>query len=501
MAVKKIVITGRDYEKVVLPGGLSDSEERAVLQFLMKQNAQLNLQSFINKSSIRSKDKLSLFFDPQQNILPKIENADDKTIEQLLWGGLAGMIHQTFQHEGQEYDITLSIGSRFDKAGKNFFLSAMLLSWLNQNELSQLSDQVNISLEDIFHFLWVAIFKSQLNKAYETGIYKTYQYFEDNSDHIRGQIDIPRHIRLNLGLNNGKIASKYRENTTDNFMNHLIIHTYLELKKRYPGIVSSVIEADEYSRSVIHALLYQAPSYAKYDVRTVTAKLQNPISHPFFINYEELRIVCLKILAYAGVSIFDADNTAEEATQSMLFYTPDLWENYIEDRIFSHLRTDGVTWNSQVSGKDIESIVEKRPDFVLYLHEGDADEKRIILDAKYKKIWSETLAQENSSWKAKQFHSSTFLQEDICQCILYKELFHAEFTGTVFPIDKASNFGRKAISEYDIRKKRGGSFLTIGIGIPKVETTDTYQHWSKKLEAEERRAADAIKELVQEASI
>lgn len=499
MAVQKIVIKGKDFQPVMLETPLKDltkDEKAEVWQFLISQNEQKkgdenSLWSAINKSEQRQRDKtFKIFFDPN-NKLGTVEQAlkDGKILDNALvetgirWNGIAGIIHWLYPKDDPKYDITLQISSRFDTDDKNYFLSAMLLSWFDQNTMSLSEDQIHVSMDDVFHFLWVAVFKSQLIKAYETGIYKAYQYFEDNSDRIRGAIDVARHIRLNAGLNNGKIATKYRKNTGDNFMNHLIIHTYLELKRLYPGIVSSVIGGDEHARSVIQFLMFQAPSYTKYDVRTVMSKLRNPISHPFFINYEGLRQTCFKILSYTGISIFDSENSSENDTQSMLFYTPDMWEAYVEGRILPKINTSDITWKSQV--QDANLILNMRPDFLLFCNKNLGKEKRIILDAKYKAAWGDFLREGEKN----------NLEDDIRQCILYKGAFAAEYTGTIFPVQMKNSDQEKIIHNENISTYAPKSFLAVGVRIPPVEN-ESFQSWNQKMQAEEQQIAGNLAQII-----
>ena len=43
-----------------------------------------------------------------------------------------------------------------------------------------------------------------------------------------------------MGLENGKIAYSYRENTVDNYLNHVIICAFEKLKLKYPESVLQV---------------------------------------------------------------------------------------------------------------------------------------------------------------------------------------------------------------------------------------------------------------------
>ena len=471
--MKQILLSGSDLGEVILPSG--PEERQKALDFLWENR--YGFSGRVNMSQVRKAE--------QREELPLFSTLADRETGQtrLYWNGFAGTIHR----EAGDWEITVKLGSQFDTGeGQPYFLLAMLLNWLDGDLPVLLDDRVAVSGEEIFPVFWAAVFKVQLLRAYSTGAYKTYQYFEDNSHRIRGQIDIQRHVRLNLGLNNGRIATKYRENTTDNHMNHLILHTYQELKRRWPDMTVSVIDGDAQAKDILAALGYQAPSYGRYDVRTVAARLQNPISHPFFTGYEALRKVCLAFLSYAGVPVFDSGDAGEFQTQSVLFYTPDLWEAYIEKRVLPKIGLEGLTWDAQIRGRDFGSIADKRPDFVLYLHRGTSREKRVVLDAKYKKKW-------------RNFPEDTGnLQEDICQCLVYKELLRAELAGTIFPTKAPGGSCRgAAVSDYDPRKDAGGSFRAIGLGIPAPGEGESFAHWNRRMEKMAGEAAGRIRQMLQ----
>ena len=133
-----------------------------------------------------------------------------------------------------QFNITLQIKSRLDvnrenEVSKPYFLSTMLL-----RDKLKLSDNTIPSNEDeIFDYLLLFWFIEQLEKGRIKGYYKTYRRFEGNDDKVKGILDIARHIRLNMGQKNGRIAYAYRENTINNYLNQLIVVAYKHLKNKY----------------------------------------------------------------------------------------------------------------------------------------------------------------------------------------------------------------------------------------------------------------------------
>ena len=47
---------------------------------------------------------------------------------------------------------------------------------------------------------------------------------------------------MNLGMDNGRVAYSYRENTVDNMLNHLILAAFDYLKEKYPYIVDNNVD-------------------------------------------------------------------------------------------------------------------------------------------------------------------------------------------------------------------------------------------------------------------
>lgn len=402
----------------------------------------------------------------------------------LRWNGCVGVLHLQYPQQKPKYDLTIHFRSRFDEEEKHYFLAALLHSWLESSADSLRIDRISASgaWDEIFDFMSVAVFRKQLMEAVQTGVYRAYQYFGDHSDRLRGCIDVPRHIRLNLGMQNGKIAMRYRENTPDNAVNHLILHTYARLKQRFPEQVSLLIEADA-SGAALRDLRYLAPSWEKTDPAAVAAKLQKPIPNPLYDAYERLRDTCLRILSEQGVLGLRRGTGRED---SLLFYAPDLWENYLYGQILSKVKN--VATDGQYALRAMNGHLNLRPDFVL-----SAGGRRLVLDAKYKELW-ETFPKENRLPKA------SIYADDIKQCLIYQMLLPASGSGILYP---ATNWERNTdrrihICENDPQK--AGSFHTFGVRLPKCGEF-SYQQWREALAAEEARTAGNIAEFCRELGV
>ena len=119
--------------------------------------------------------------------------------------------------------VKLQIQSRIDAANRKsqpYFLAAMLMHGKN---IDLNDDMVPSDEEELFDYLLLFWFRDQFREAIRKGFYRQYRRFERNDDRLKGSIDFSRHIRLNMGQRNGKIAYNIRENTNNNYINHLIV--------------------------------------------------------------------------------------------------------------------------------------------------------------------------------------------------------------------------------------------------------------------------------------
>jgi 5-methylcytosine-specific restriction endonuclease McrBC regulatory subunit McrC len=217
------------------------------------------------------------------------------------------------------------------------------------NKLDLNEKNIPNSEDEIFDYLLLFWFKEQFQNAYMKGFYRTYRRFEKNDDHLRGTIDIARHIKLNMGQNNGKIAYSYRENTVNNFLNHLIIAAYEHLKRKYSALVMEIFDQDLDLKTAMNTLKNEI-GYVDTAEQTLLFKNMKPISHPYYMEYEALRVTCMKILRDTGISFFDGDS--EETSHGILFYIPDLWEMYLEREVF---QKDFYNQNESENAVDVDN--------------------------------------------------------------------------------------------------------------------------------------------------
>lgn len=377
----------------------------------------------------------------------------------------------------ETYDVTLEIRCRFDEGNKAYFLMAMLLCLMDEEEELKkhfIEPEVNISLHQVMDLFLLVMFKYQLADAAKKGIFRRYQRFENNDSRPHGTIDIARHIRENMGLNNGRISYHYRELTANNPVNRLILAAYKRLCEKYPQFCETHINQDESVSSTL-SMLQTELGWSKTSLRNIIKDNLRPVTHPYFSEYEALRRTCLKILRDENVSIFDADDSEE--TDAIYFDITWLWEKYLEFQFNRlDLKSRGLELKSQKTDKFLTSEQggtginkEAKPDFRF-----KKDGKNIaILDAKFKPQWKK--------------RSNDYLTADIDECIRNLVVFWAGRTGVIYP----TNDSQSTLEELNIVGKKTCKreyhklfFDVVEVAIPAVPETgdEGFGTWSEKLD-------------------
>ena len=337
----------------------------------------------------------------------KLSDDNKKTISGIK--GLCGIIRGTIRYpedNGEEIDVTLEIRSRFDEPQKPWFLYTMIAESVEDTDAGEHTGNAafdEINEVDIMSMLTVLMFSMRLKKAYESGIYRTYVRREYNDDRLRGSIDIARHIRQNINSGSINVAYSTRERNENNMLNRLIAHAWNALKRDYSNAVSFVTDNDpEFQKAIGEVTAITRDSLK--DVRSCVASNRQPITSPFYSDYEDLRELCLQILAEEAGSEYYTEG-GENKCMSILFYIPDLWEIYLEKHLRKEL-PEGIKLKSQDERKmenirpvfkpgplnlelysmmndEYDKYIKQkriRPDFVFY-----KDGKPFfILDAKFK---------------------------------------------------------------------------------------------------------------------
>lgn len=399
--------------------------------------------------------------------------------------------------------IKLEISSRFDtfnaeqpEKSKHYFLAEMLLCG-RLNLKFDFKHHVDFDYDSLFDFYMLWVILENFKEALHKGFFKKYQRFEKNDRKLKGSIDIARHIKLNAGMDNGCIAYSYRENSLDNEVNHLILAAIDYLREKYEEMVDNNVDNELLSE--MNHLKYEI-GYPKYSRRELINLNSTPISHPFFSEYRALQQNCLKVLWDEGVSPFGND---DEHVSGILYYVPDLWEDYLVNPINKALKSIGderlQDYKFRVSEQEEIYVFTDLngngghptyPDYVFNFSETDGNLKAatpfFILDAKYKKAWRDSLEGEFSS----------YMFEDYNKCIRDMGSIGAISTGVIFPVSKSEIIGSDMQTAHRFSKNNKLScFYTIPVVVPAVEE-DTFSAWQEKMERSLKRTEELLAGIV-----
>lgn len=262
----------------------------------------------------------------------------------------------------------LVIESRFSTSQHDYFFQYLLdrvLDFPNLVNLETDADQEN----KLFHFL-LFLFPHYLRTAMRKGIYKTYIHNPYNDSHIKGTIDIARHIKRNTPFV-GRVAYNQREYSYDNGLMELVRHTIEYIRKKpYGGRILAKVK-DEV-RMVVDA----TARYQPYDRgKLIAENKHNIVRHAYYHEYRALQRLCLLILQHQKHQI----GSGSRQVYGILFDGAWLWEEYvnilIQERFYHPMNRSREGAQRLFAGNSGWIY----PDFI-----GRDRVHRVIADAKYK---------------------------------------------------------------------------------------------------------------------
>lgn len=264
----------------------------------------------------------------------------------------------------------LIIESRFCGEGEDFFFQYLLdkvLNFPNIIDLESDADQNN----RLFSFL-LFLFPYYLKTAMRKGLFKKYIRNNYNDGHVKGTIEIARHIEQNTPFT-GNVAYSQREFSYDNNLMELIRHTIEFVKRKQYGNNLLIKVKDE-----VKLIIDATPNYELYDrQKIIEANKKNTVRHAYFREYLALQRLCILILQHQKHQI----GSGSRQIYGILFDGAWLWEEYMNTLIryvFYHPMNKNGSGAQRLFGGNVGLIY---PDFI-----SRGSEKRIIADAKYKPI-------------------------------------------------------------------------------------------------------------------
>ena len=298
-------------------------------------------------------------------------------------------------------DTKLRIHSRFSQGDDDYFLHYMLQKVFAIN-LFDLKYHTND--ESIFDFL-IYLFPTFLKRAMRQGLYKEYQTRDYDDSNIRGRIDVPKHIRMNIPFA-GKVAYSTREYAYDNHVTQLVRHAIEYISNHQYG--AGILQNDDLTKDAVTLIREATPTYSQNSRRKVINQNLRPLSHPYFGEYRHLQRLCLQILRYEEIKYGRKD----DEIYGVLFDGAWLWEEYMN----TILKDCGYIHPQNRIGKGKIYLFTDRtgpryPDFY---------KAGVVLDAKYKRY---------AEMKLQSIDG-----DDLHQVITYMYILKAKHGGVIVPL-------------------------------------------------------------------
>ena len=371
----------------------------------------------------------------------------------------------------------LTIRSRFsNKDGNDWFMQYMLqkvfaINIFDLKHTKSTDESLDIAALMLPYFL---------QKALSQGLYREYIRQEYNDSHLRGALDISRHIKENYPFRNGKIAYSTREFRYDNSITQLVRHTieYIRTKK---SSAAAILYSSPETQANIKQIVNATPSYRRSDLNKVMLANLKPKIHPYYSEYRPLQRLCMQILRGERMS-YGADN---ERIHGVLFDGAWLWEEYL-NLTFSKA---GFDHPENRTGKGKIRVFRDRDRYPRY---PDFIKENVIADAKYKVLLRdpndliyEDLSRDDLNQMITYLHITSSRKGFFVNPLNFR-VMNPE-TGEYFP-DTA--FCARIGELYG----DGGDIYIIGVNIP--QSCDTYNEFAAFMAANERVLCSKLQDII-----
>lgn len=359
-------------------------------------------------------------------------------------------------------DERLTIHSRFANGDDDYFLHYMLQKVL---QLNLTSLDVGLSQEDSWYQLLIYLFPKYLQAALRKGLYKEYQRFFYNDSHVKGTIEVARHIKKNVPFT-GKITYSTREFSFDNALMQLIRHTIAFIQNTVPNgraLLSSSASVRENTAEIVRV----TPSYKFSDrAKIIHLNQTRPIRHAYYYEYGKLQQLCLMILRQTKHGL----NQSNQKIHSLLFDVAWLWEEYLATLLgedFEHPQNKaskgGISVFQSGNGRKVYPDFYSRP-------------LGVVLDAKYKKL---------------ETTEKGIAREDLFQLITYSYISKAQLAGLIFP-----STGKEIDNDIGTLEGYGGILKKWSLLIP--QKSSSYDDFVKQIQESEKIFQETIQKLLNE---
>ena len=264
---------------------------------------------------------------------------------------------------------SLSIASRFYPNGNDYFLHYMLARASGAHIVDLDFGRQNDSVWDFLPY----VFPQSLAYAWRQGVYRANRRMERNDSHVKGTIDVVRHVRLNIPFQ-GNVAYSFSEKTINNPVNRLIRLTIdvLEKDRRYKPLFNS---SDKVFLEAVNQIKQNIGASDIANKSRIIKENLRPVSHPLFLRYKVLQKLCLAILRHDKLAF----GSESDQIHGILFDGAWLWEEYL-----SKIVPSGITHSDNRNRKNgLNALRGRWPWYPDFYRKGDP---AIALDAKYKRL-------------------------------------------------------------------------------------------------------------------
>lgn len=374
----------------------------------------------------------------------------------------------------------ITIISRFDdqKNPSPFFLRYLIENFLGKKFMVSLESTGVTYQNNFFDELLIVRLTIQLQHAYKKGGLRAYNRFNRNDSKASGTIDVARHIRENLDLENGRIAYRIQAYSLDNPWNILFLQACAAARKRFPDLMRRLERRLPEFSAALQTLAQAVPGWEEANPSQILGRTKRSITNPIYREWESVRIAARAVLRRMGTK---PDKSGTPFVTGVLLDINRLWERLLEDKLFS-----GAEGNPfQHSQLVLNGHLKIKPDFYF-------KDQKTVLDAKNRPVWEKTLLPDEEG--SPDYHKKgspegkwseilerleegpDAVQDNIYQILSYMLTLGCSQGGVIFP---AKDHHKSVCDPID---PPGLYFWRIPVCIPQEE--ETYKDFRKKLDKE-----------------
>ena len=444
--------------------------------------------SYLKKGTRKNEFLESIIVLPHDD---KIKIEEEILADSTLKDNLVGWFR--FRTDETEYEV--KIGSRFDNEKEPYFVRYMLEKTDHLRFLvpDYFYHEAPSDIKDYLNDLVALNFLDELTNMLRKGTIREYRTFEHNDAKIRGSIDIPRHIRLNL-VSPGRIAYNSREYT----QNAVKI-----IKREFPGIFEYYVSHHPDFMNQLNILSYNIT----WDFRgsDILKRTEKPVRNTHLRGYEKVRHLARWIVRQYGLGRGDDE---KYRTMGVLVDINKLWEKFVEEVIFNEIdelksgkyaQQEFDILEPKQKGKKQEDKVGRsiKPDF-------SWKDQGLVVDAKNKPVYEKRPLKGKWTDEENSFKYDA-LREDVLQLLAYMGVLRCRKGGFIFPTNEgkydeqdlartvsqdAPEFGKIYLLPFTVPGKNNGS--------PEQNKSEEegYEYFKERIEVSENKIQQFIRDNV-----